>query len=109
MSDEDKHFEATRRLARHQAEREWLRVAYETLERQRAVLNSLAVARENLWESTPKELNELAHLQTAAARIVIAQCESIMRHSGLDSDALAAITPAASGDQGAAREETVPW
>lgn len=109
MSDDQKRMDSVRRVARHQAEREWLRVAYETLERQRTVVNALAVARENLWESTPKELDELSLLQTAAARVVIAQCESIMRHSGMTPDELVEIATTPHGDQAEARLESLPW
>lgn len=70
-------------FARHQAEGRWLAEAYETLDRQRRVLNCLSEARESLWKATDEELRSLGDLQTMVARVVIAQCEAITRHSGM--------------------------
>lgn len=109
MGDVDQHIERARSLARHAAEREWLADAYNKLDRQKRVLDALAVARENLWISTDLEINDLAELQTHAARVVIAQCDSIMRHSGLaglNDDA--PMEPTTSGQE-AAQEESLPW
>lgn len=91
------------------AEQEWLKERYAMLERQRAVLQALNIARESLWDSDEKELLALSKLQTHAARVCIATCEAIMRHSGL-----AGLDKSDWGDQdeggeSAAREESLPW
>lgn len=107
--DTQRHFDAVRRVARHQAEAEWLKERYAMLARQQAVLSALASAREALWDSNEKELTELAKLQTHAGRCAIATCESIMRHSGLvdlDKSEWGDTPTTESGD---AREESLPW
>ncbi len=109
MSDVDKHFDTARRLARHQAEREWLRAAYETLERQKSVLGALLLAEGSIGETGIKAAEWRARMRQVAASIVIAQCDSIMRHSGMDAGELAEIADPAEGDQAEAREETLPW
>ncbi len=109
MSDVDKHFDTARRLARHAAEREWLQVAYETLERQKAVLYALNAALDSLTTNDRKEVDVVLGLRHTAARVVIAQCESIMRHSGMSPDTLGEIADPPGGDQAEAREETLPW
>lgn len=109
MSDVKKNMERVRWLARSAATSEWLKAQYERLERQATVLHALGAARESLWESNETELGELARLQTAAARMAIATCDSIMRHSGYDEaddDGEAAIEKRGDDD---AREETLPW
>ncbi len=109
MAYDEKHMDTARRLARHQAEREWLRVAYETLERQTTVLKALQEALFVTIGEDGEGRAEGRRLELLAARTVLAQCESIMRHSGLDTDALAEIATAPGGDRAEAREETLPW
>lgn len=109
MAYDEKHMDTARRLARHAAEREWLRAAYETLERQTRVLDALYSATQHMYPDDDGVGKLADKLLAKACRVVIAQCESIMRHSGIDADALAEIADPPSGDQAVAREETLPW
>jgi hypothetical protein len=75
-----------RSLARHMAEQEALTAMYEVLEHQWCVLRALQLGRESLWESTDEEMERLHAIETRVGRLILAQCDRIMRASGLDKD-----------------------
>lgn len=110
MTDDDKrHMDTARRLARHAAEREWLAQAYETLGRQRAVLGALAEVQMLFGDKDAKLYDQCWYLRTHTAKVVLATCESIMRHSGLTDLDHTDWGDQAAAPSGEAREETVPW
>jgi hypothetical protein len=75
-----------RSLARHMAGRDALAAMYEVLERQSSVLRALQLGRKSLWESSDEELERLYAVETRVGRLILAQCEQIMRASGLQED-----------------------
>lgn len=109
MSDVDKHFEATRRLARHQAEREWLDQQYKMLERQSRVLGALDQALDVYYPEKDPTPCQVVKLKVHCGRVIVATCEAIMRHSGLTDLDHSDFGDTPKGDEADAREETVPW
>ncbi len=83
MGDDQKHMDTARRLARHAAEREWLNQAYEQLARQQRVWNALESALSCYVPADDKTPDVIVGLKLHCARVMVAQCESIMRRSGL--------------------------
>lgn len=110
MTDETaRHFDSVRRVARHQAEQEWLRQAYENLARQRACLEALTSALAVHNDLNESEIARLSLLRRHAARVVIAQCDAIMRHSGLTGLDHSDWGDQPASESGEAREESLPW
>lgn len=110
MTDDDKrHMDTARRLWRDAAEREWLAQAYETLDKQVRVMDALYEAIQHIYSAPDVEGKLADKLIVHASRIVIRQCEMIMRHSGMTDLDRADLGDQAAPPSGEAREETVPW
>lgn len=109
MSDVDQHFQSVKRVRSHAAEQEWLTQAYARLERQTRVFHALELCLGVYYPKGDKTTDAIVKLKLHVARVIVAQCESIMRHSGL-ADLDDGDPPAGRGlaDE-EAREETLPW
>lgn len=109
MSETERMMEAARRAARHKAEAEWLAQRYEMLERQTKVLTALQHAQNVYWPQGDQTGVAIIRLKTHCARVIVATCEGIMRHSGLTDLDHSDWGDQAAAPSGEAREETIPW
>lgn len=105
----DRELSAARRLARREAEMQWLRNAYATLRNQELVLGAIQQAQQVLWGKDGFDASNSEGLAEVVAKLMLDTCEAIVDRAGVFVSTAQPERDQAEGKSGEAREESLPW